>query len=66
MKKAARMANAIQRAPSVPTPICARTTWIPYIWSAMYGIVATIPVSAISTARKRLSKRSLTESEPVT
>ena len=38
----------------------ASTTLIPKICRAMYGMVATSPVSAMSSAKKRLSKRSLT------
>ncbi len=47
------------------TPIAAITTWMPTSCSAMYGMVARMPVSATTSASVGLSKRPRTKSEAV-
>ncbi len=56
----ARTTKAMISATSGLIPMLASTTLMPKICSAMYGIVATSPVRAMSSAKKRLSKRSFT------
>ena len=52
---AARMTKAMMSGRSPEMPIPASTTWIPTSWSAMYGIVARMPVNAMASARTPLS-----------
>ena len=46
-------------------PIAPSTTWMPTSWSAMYGIVARMPVTATASASAPLSKRPRTKSAAV-
>ena len=69
---AARIANAMtigrcRASPLVPTtPIVLRTASMPTSCSAMYGMVATMPVIAMSSARVGEPNRARTKSAGVT
>ena len=52
--------------PAVSTPIAPITTWMPTSCSAMYGMVARMPVNAIASASQRLPYRPRTKSAEVT
>lgn len=49
-----------------PTPITSSTAWIPTSCSAMYGMVARMPVTATASERPFEPNRPLTKSEVVT
>ena len=49
-----------------PTPMTSRTAWMPTSWSAMYGIVARMPVTATASDRPFEPKRPRTKSDVVT
>ncbi len=49
-----------------PTPMTSSTAWMPTSWSAMYGIVARMPVRATASERPLEPKRPRTKSEVVT
>ena len=49
-----------------PIPITSRTTWMPMSCSAMYGIVARMPVTATARASGCEPKRPRTKSAGVT
>ncbi len=55
--------NAVQSDACTGSPICAMQISMPYTWSAMYGMVATMPVSVIAAASGLLPKRSRTKSD---
>ncbi len=40
--------------PEVSTPMAPITTWMPTSCSAIYGMVATMPVTAMASASQRL------------
>jgi hypothetical protein len=68
--KAARITNAmisgrsaVKPEPEMPSP--PMTTWIPTSYSAMYGMVATMPVMLTAKASQRLPKRPRTKSPGV-
>ncbi len=49
-----------------PTPITSSTAWMPTSCSAMYGMVARMPVRATASDRPREPQRPRTKSEVVT
>ncbi len=49
-----------------PTPITSSTAWMPTSWSAMYGIVARMPVTATASESPLEPNRPRTKSEVVT
>ena len=51
---------------SPPTPMTSNTAWMPTSWSAMYGIVARMPVTATASERPLEPNRPRTKSEVVT
>ena len=63
---AARITNAMISGHSPEMPIVRMTAPMPTSWSAMYGIVATIPVSAIISASVGDPWRPRTKSAGVT
>ena len=68
--KAARITKAINSGRSATRPVpempsAPISTWMPTSCSAMYGIVATMPVIVIASASQRLPKRPFTKSPEV-
>lgn len=49
-----------------PTPITSSTAWMPTNWSAMYGMVARMPVTATARDSPLEPNRPRTKSEVVT
>jgi hypothetical protein len=49
-----------------PMPMTSSTAWMPTSWSAMYGIVARMPVTATASPSPFEPKRPRTKSEVVT